>query len=219
MSGPAGPDGERDARAAVRAPVERPVNVEVDTGVPYRPAMTANLSTTGMFVRTDSPPPVGAMVRFELELVAGESPVRGLGDVVWIRVQRPGGPTAGMGVRFRVLDDDARQALESVVTEALAGGVPTGGFREEDLAPPVRRPEPVPPEPLPPVPALPAPPVRDRLAGLGRRLGALLPRARPAATPPPRASSSAKGAPPVTGRQLAILGVLLLVLIFLLARM
>jgi uncharacterized protein (TIGR02266 family) len=80
-----------------------------------------NISRGGIFIATKTPKPVGTPLKFEFLLAnsdAGQSIIRGEGQVQWTREFDPQQPTKahGMGVRFLRLDDES----QAVVDRALA---------------------------------------------------------------------------------------------------
>ena len=110
-----------------------PVRLQFDALKDVQECHTANLSTGGMFVAAKSPRPVGTLLRFELDVGTGE-PIKGLGEVVWMRPHSLG-PEApsGFGVQFGHLDEPDRERLQAAVHAALEDlGV-------EGLSEPVRR--------------------------------------------------------------------------------
>ncbi|MEO0459438.1 MAG: Hsp70 family protein [Myxococcota bacterium] len=75
-----------------------------------RERYAANLSSGGLFIRDEAPPPVGSRVLIEFVLPDGHGVCRVLGQVIH---SKPGmthdDPTAGMGLRFIQLDDAAKK--------------------------------------------------------------------------------------------------------------
>jgi len=142
--GPAEANGESAAdRIADRVAVQLPVKLEFDTAQGGEPAVTGNVSNTGMYVAFKSPPPVGTLARFEIQRTDG-APVRGIGEVAWIRVRWTGkGRPPGMGIHFRFLDGEGRQSLESLIADGLARGLKIDGAADTDrsAAPPPDEPE------------------------------------------------------------------------------
>ena len=74
-------------------------------------AHAANISRTGVFVRTQKPRPAGTLLYLELKL-SDDFLVKGVAEVVWSRPkneseERP----AGMGVLFARFDQDRREIL------------------------------------------------------------------------------------------------------------
>lgn len=80
----------------------------------------ANLSMTGMFVRSREPQDAGTPVSFELRLESGAPLVRGKGWVVWSRSEREGADRpAGMGVEFTELDHKSRRLVRWMILNQL----------------------------------------------------------------------------------------------------
>ncbi len=101
-------------REWARAPLEYPVRLYFGETERVE-ARTINLSAGGFFVPMRPVKPVGTLLRFELEL-PDQPAVSGFGEVVWLRVRAESGHRpAGLGVRFRYLEDPAREAIRAVV--------------------------------------------------------------------------------------------------------
>lgn len=191
-----------DPRAVERAVLELPVRMRFDSAREHQTAVTANVSEEGMYICSKEPPPVGSMVQFELDLSGRREPLRGSGEVVWIRVrgQGPRRP-AGLGVRFRYLEGDAQEQLRRSVTARLAHG--RQGLSEVEWGP-RRRPEPLPAWPPEPESEEPR---RDPDSGSSTATQ------KPGPHPPPTAPGGAMR------KQRAILGLLLLILLLLWLRL
>ena len=106
-----------------RVPLERKVILKFHHFGGFFVEYSANVSLTGMFVKTDSPKPAGSILIFEIWLGDEYKLVHGVGEVVWVRgedetTNRP----AGMGVRFLKLDDESRAVVERVIAEHLDKG-------------------------------------------------------------------------------------------------
>ena len=70
---------------------------------------TEDVSFSGMFLRTDSPPPVRGLVRFEVEMDGRRDPLQMTGMVVHvIPANSPNGRTAGLGLQFYGVGADVR---------------------------------------------------------------------------------------------------------------
>ncbi len=81
--------------------------------------VAANISRTGMFVRTRQPHPAGSLLRFELLLGGDFASIKGGGEVVWVRQgELYAVLPAGMGIRFRRLDQPSRDVLFQVIESA-----------------------------------------------------------------------------------------------------
>jgi len=97
----------RDPRVAVNATVR----VRYESILDFHQTQSVNISRSGMFLACADPRPVGTIIDFELALADGLSLLRGKGEVVRVA----GTPNAGMGVRFRELDEEARRFLDRIV--------------------------------------------------------------------------------------------------------
>jgi len=135
--------------------VAAPVRLQFDALEEPQDGYTANISTGGMFIPGKNPRPVGTLLRFELRLDE-EEPIKGVGEVVWIR-PRSQGPEApsGMGIQFGHVDESNRDRLETAVLQALEGvgtaessDPPTEPASEQTVSP--RRPLPAAETALPP---------------------------------------------------------------------
>jgi len=130
-------------RESTRAPLETPVTLQIDTFSEPQSGYTANVSVGGMFVNLSDPQPVGTIVRFEVELGGGDSTIRGVAEVAWIRAHAQGPELpAGMGLQFRLIEEDGQERLRAVVKKILdARGDP------DVVQPPKRSPAPLRVEP------------------------------------------------------------------------
>jgi uncharacterized protein (TIGR02266 family) len=97
----------RDPRVAVSAPVR----IHYESILDFHETQSVNISRSGMFLSCAVPQPVGTIVDFELALADGLKLLRGKGEVVRVTST----PIAGMGVRFRELDEEARRFLDRIV--------------------------------------------------------------------------------------------------------
>lgn len=136
-------------RAATRAPIGKKVRLQYDDSTEIVEGRCGNISIGGMYVSADDARPQGTLVRFELVLDDMQT-VRGLGEVVWMRPESAGSVhAAGMGVKFRYLEQRDRQLIFKLVSQHI----------KERLTKPTAK---SPPRPAPgPGPSL-APPPRIR---------------------------------------------------------
>lgn len=95
-------------RHEARIPVS--VTVSHESVLSLRQDEAINISSGGLFFKTDRPMPVGTMLYMSLEIAAGEPPLKAVGEVVW---NRPvGGPDpAGVGVSFIQIEENERERL------------------------------------------------------------------------------------------------------------
>ena len=73
-----------------------------------------NINEGGLFVETDSPQEVGALVDLEFKLPGRETPLEVMGRVVRTEVTDGDGP-AGMGIEFENLDHECRAQINDIV--------------------------------------------------------------------------------------------------------
>ena len=97
----------RDPRVAVSVPVK----IRYESILDFHETQSVNISRSGMFLLCADPRPVGTIIDFELALSDGLKLLRGKGEVVRVTST----PCAGMGVRFRELDEDASRFLDRIV--------------------------------------------------------------------------------------------------------
>ena len=111
---------DTDPRVSNRVPLERKVVLKFHDFGGFSIEYSANVSTSGMFVKTTSPKPVGSIFIFEIWLGSERKLVHGLGEVVWVRdaEEAPDRP-AGMGVSYVKLDDESRRAIGRIVENHL----------------------------------------------------------------------------------------------------
>jgi uncharacterized protein (TIGR02266 family) len=103
-------------RAFPRFPAPFPLKVR--TGAAFISEHAVNLSRSGAFVRTDSPPPINTAV--EVEIVLPERAITTAGVVV--HRNEPGAPgPAGIGIQFVDASDDFRERLDRAVEAGSAG--------------------------------------------------------------------------------------------------
>jgi len=106
-----------------RVPLERKVILKFQHFGGFFIEYSANVSLTGMFIKTDSPKPAGSVFIFEIWLGEEHKLVHGLGEVVWVRhederADRP----AGMGIRFIKIDEESRTVVKRVIAEHVEKG-------------------------------------------------------------------------------------------------
>ncbi|MEE8526616.1 MAG: PilZ domain-containing protein [Thermoanaerobaculia bacterium] len=119
------PDPSRDSTAE-RQPESPRVILRFEKFSSFVAEYASYLSLGGMFLATPDVQPVGQTVGFAIELTDGFRLVEGVGEVVWMR-PRDGGPgnPAGMGLRFRALDENGRQLILKILEEQVrSGGAP-----------------------------------------------------------------------------------------------
>lgn len=122
---------------AQRVPIERKIDLRFPTFEGMVSGVSANLSTSGMFIQSTHPEQAGTEFAFALRIDEW-SPIQGTAKVVWIRpnTESPERP-AGMGVQFLDLDAQSRRMIRWLVDKHLQEGgtlfdldtVPAGASR------------------------------------------------------------------------------------------
>lgn len=140
QTAPGETDETTPQRGATRAPVKKPVRLQFDDAIDIVEARCHNVSIGGMFVHSKEGRPVGSLVRFEL-MLDDDLSIRGLAEVVWMRAQDHGPErVAGMGLKFRFLEQRDRQLIFKLVSqhikERLAARHPGLGDDQEVDDPP-----------------------------------------------------------------------------------
>jgi uncharacterized protein (TIGR02266 family) len=113
----------RDSR---RVPLETRVQFKFDRFSGFISEHSANISPSGMFLRTSAPQPPGTELDLEFRLGDGFELIKGRGEVIWVRAQDEGpGRPAGMGLRFVELSEGSKELIYRIVDEhILQGGTP-----------------------------------------------------------------------------------------------
>jgi molecular chaperone DnaK len=114
------------SRDSQRVPLETRVQLKFEWFGGFISEYSANISPGGMFIRTQTPEPVGRMIGFELRLGDGYELIRGTGEVVWARpIDQGPDKQAGMGIRFLEISPDGRELIYQMVDNYIAqGGTP-----------------------------------------------------------------------------------------------
>ncbi|HEX5657520.1 MAG TPA: TIGR02266 family protein [Polyangiales bacterium] len=92
------------------------ISVDYSSGETFLFSYIQNISEMGIFIRSDSPLPVGT--RLELRFTPeGQTALELEGEVTWINPYRPFGDNLnpGMGVRFRGLKPELRERIVDLV--------------------------------------------------------------------------------------------------------
>lgn len=108
----------RERRINERLSLELLVQFRLKSMDDFLTEHASNISTGGMFIRTDSPKPLGAMVYLQFQLEQGETLIEGLGRVV--HVNPVGSQAPGMGIEFVNLDDDSEVTIDKIISARAA---------------------------------------------------------------------------------------------------
>lgn len=117
-------DGSRTGLepAAKRIPIERKIDLRFPNFEGLVTGVSSNLSTSGMFIRSDKPEPAGTEFGFALRIEEW-SPIQGTAKVIWNRSHTEGPERpAGMGVQFVDLDAQSRRMIRWLVDKHLQEG-------------------------------------------------------------------------------------------------
>jgi uncharacterized protein (TIGR02266 family) len=103
---------QKDRRRSTREDLKIPVDYSaVDA---FFSEFTTNVNEGGMFIATETPPPLGTDVALEFRLPGLERPVRVSGRVAWVSDGKDEAPV-GMGIEFRELDPEVRVTINDLV--------------------------------------------------------------------------------------------------------
>ena len=131
---PEDPPEESKIRRDQRVPLVAPVKIEYTADKSTRSTYTANVSLDGLFILVSNPRPVGTKLGFELQIQRAGQPIRGFGEIRWIRVrdEGPGNP-AGMGILIQMMIGEEGEA---VLREAIAGALKASSVTGAPVAAP-----------------------------------------------------------------------------------
>ena len=115
--------GDRASLESRRVPLERKVVLKFHHFGGFFIEYSANISLTGMFIKTESPKAPGSVFIFEIWLGDEYKLVHGLGEVVWVRHTEEGPDRLpGMGVRYLKIGEESRGVIERVIAEHVQKG-------------------------------------------------------------------------------------------------
>jgi uncharacterized protein (TIGR02266 family) len=102
----------KDRRKAERENFKVPVDYSaVDA---FFSEFTTNINEGGMFVETETPPPLDATVQLQIRLPDLQTPIKLGGRVAWVSDGKGEGPP-GMGVEFQDLTPQIRATINDLV--------------------------------------------------------------------------------------------------------
>lgn len=118
-----------ERRRHKRAPLHLLMQLRIDDEATFRQEYSSNISVGGMFIRTDTPSPLGSIVDFRFCVDAEKNVVAGVGRVVFVRYP-PYNPMrdhlhepAGMGIEFDELSEESALWINKLVDERLQRAV------------------------------------------------------------------------------------------------
>lgn len=112
-----------ERRRGPRVPLSPIVQVQYADLEEFLSLHASNLSQGGLFLETEQPHEVGALLYMQFFLRDGSPLIEAMGRVVWTRPP-PGAPgePAGMGIAFISLDERSRALVDRVVRERMEKG-------------------------------------------------------------------------------------------------
>jgi len=117
-----GSPGSRESRDASGRRVHDRFGVELDVTVTsdhnFYAGFVENMSVGGIFIATHQLKPVGSRLEFSVTLPGREQPIKGSGEVRWVRVySETSNVPPGMGIRFDKLDPDSQRGIEEFLAQ------------------------------------------------------------------------------------------------------
>jgi uncharacterized protein (TIGR02266 family) len=114
-----------------RIPLEREISFRVPRFENFVTEYSANISATGIFVRTNEPLEPGTELTLEFKVADDWKLIRGRGRVIWVRTKDEGPEhPPGMGVRFLEMDPQSRRLIHWMVDKHAREGGETFEFDE-----------------------------------------------------------------------------------------
>lgn len=110
MSAPAEDRRRRHERTALSILVQYRFNSFEEFITEY----SVDLSPGGIFLQTDEPREVGAMVYLQFSLLDGSRLIEGLGKVVWVNRPEDKTRTPGMGIEFVNFDEESAALIREI---------------------------------------------------------------------------------------------------------
>ncbi len=106
-----------------RIDLEREISIRVPAFDSFVTEYSSNVSTTGMFIRSDKPLPPDTQISFEFKVADDWKLIRGKATVVWTRYRSEGAERpAGMGVLYTELDSQSRRLINWIIEKHVRDG-------------------------------------------------------------------------------------------------
>ena len=117
-----GGTGTGEARESTGRREHDRFGVELDVTVSsehnFYAGFVENMSVGGIFIATHQLKPVGSRLEFSVNLPGCAQPIRGSGEVRWVRVySETSNVPPGMGIRFDKLDPDSQRGIEEFLAQ------------------------------------------------------------------------------------------------------
>ncbi len=109
-----------------RIDLEREISIRVPAFDAFVTEYSANISATGMFIRSDKPLPPETQLAFEFKIADDWKLIRGKATVVWSRYRNEGpDQPSGMGILFTELEPQSRRLIAWIIEKHVReGGTP-----------------------------------------------------------------------------------------------
>jgi len=104
---------DTERRAFPRLPLNMLVQFKMQDMETFMREYAVDISTGGMFIRTQEPHPIGSMIYLQFNLADGEKLIEGLGEVVHVNASPH--PVPGMGIEFVNLDKGSRRLIDRII--------------------------------------------------------------------------------------------------------
>ena len=106
-----------DRRRFPRLPLNLLVQYRFDSYDEFLAEYAINISTGGIFIRTDTPYEEGAMIFMQFSLKDGRKLIEGMGKVVRVNPIEVDGRAAGMGVEFVNFDPESIELIDNIMKQ------------------------------------------------------------------------------------------------------
>lgn len=108
-------NGGSDRRKHERVPLSILVQFRLNSFEDFLAEYSVNLSSGGIFIKTDQPQAEGSIIYLQFSLKDGSRLIEGMGRVVRVNAPGQAGRTAGMGIEFLNFDDESMQLIEEII--------------------------------------------------------------------------------------------------------
>ena len=94
------------------------LDVTVTSDHNFYAGFVENMSVGGIFIATHQLKPVGERLEFSVHLPGAEAPIRGTGEVRWVRVySEASNVPPGMGIKFDQIDPESVKAVQAFLAQ------------------------------------------------------------------------------------------------------
>ena len=94
------------------------LDVTVTSDHNFYAGFVENMSVGGIFIATHQLKPVGSRLEFQVNLPGCEHPIKGTGEVRWLRVySEASNVPPGMGIRFEHVDEQSLKAIQDFLAQ------------------------------------------------------------------------------------------------------